>query len=220
MREVKIKSVVPIYGFASVWLLYCLFFPLYKLWHFIIVICCSAAGHVILKKIFPGKTVFLEEPAKPVSTGNSEIDMLLTEGEHALSEMRRIKKTIRDQIVCGKIDEIIDVTDKIFKDVVEDHSDYRQVKRFADYFIPTTIKLLNTYDRIGQMSHGGENITGTKERIENILDKTVTAYKKQLDALFANQALDIETDITVLETMLKKEGLADADFRNGSASSK
>lgn len=212
MREVKIKSVIPIYGFAAVWLIYCMFFQLYKLWHFIILICLAAAAHFVLSKIFPGKTEYIEEPSKPVATGNQEIDALLIEGERAVSEMRRLKNSIKDQAVCSKIDEIIDVTDQIFKDVVEDHADYRQVKRFADYFLPTTIKLLNTYDRMGQISFEGDNITGTKERIKNILDTTVIAFRKQLDSLFANQALDIETDITVFEGMLKREGLAEKDF--------
>ncbi len=58
----------------------------------------------------------------------------------------------------------------------------------------------------------GENISGTMERIDKILDTTILAYQKQLDALFKNQALDIETDIVVLEGMLKREGLSGKDF--------
>ena len=58
----------------------------------------------------------------------------------------------------------------------------------------------------------GQNINGTLRRINEVLDTTVTAYEKQLDALFLNQALDIETDIAVLESMLKKEGLTGKDF--------
>ena len=44
------------------------------------------------------------------------------------------------------------------------------------------------------------------------MDTTVSAYEKQLDALFANKALDIETDITVLESMMKNQGLSESDF--------
>ena len=53
----------------------------------------------------------------------------------------------------------------------------------------------------------GENIGGTIRRIEDILDTIVAAYEKQLDALFADEALDIETDIEVLDGMLSREGL-------------
>ena len=86
------------------------------------------------------------------------------------------------------------------------------IKRFSSYFLPTTIKLLNAYDRMSDINVDGENISATKKRITDILDTTVAAYEKQYDALFANQALDIETDIIVLENMLKKEGLSGRDF--------
>ena len=95
---------------------------------------------------------------------------------------------------------------------MEDPGDYKIIKRFSNYFLPTTIKLLNAYDRMGEINIDGENIRATKQRITDILDTTVTAYEKQYDALFANQALDIETDIIVLEKMLKKEGLSGSDF--------
>ena len=103
------------------------------------------------------------------------------------------------------------LTEKIFADIVEDPNDVPQVKRFAGYYLPTTMKLLNAYDRMsGEGS--GQNVSGTLRRIEDILDTTVQAYRKEYDSLFANEALDIETDITVLESMLKREGLAGKDF--------
>ena len=212
LREVRKKSVIPIYGAAGVWIIYCVFFPLYKLPHFIFPVVLSIAAYFILSKIFPGKIEYVEIPPEPVTTGNAEIDALLREGETAIAEMKRLRNSIRNTQLHAKIDEIIEVTDKIFKDVIDDPDDFPQVKRFANYYLPTTIKLLNAYDRMYSQEIKGENITGTMERIEAILATTLTAYKKQLDSLFANQALDIETDITVLEGMLKREGLSGKDF--------
>jgi len=215
LREVKKKSAVPIYGFAAVWLLYCLFCPLYRFWHFLILICVSVAAYEVLKIVFPGTVEYIEEPEpepEPFSTGDERIDELLREGERAVSEMKRLRDSISGAEVKRKTDELISLTDRIFKDVIDDPADYKMVRRFADYFLPTTIKLLNAYDRMGAAGVSGENIGGTMQRIDEILDTTVEAYKKQLDALFANQALDIDTDITVLESMLKKEGLSGSDF--------
>lgn len=212
LREIRKKPVVPLYGFAAVWLIYCLFFPLYRLWHFILLLCIAFAAHMILSLIFPVKTEYVKEPEEPVSTGNEEIDKLLAEGTVAVNEMVRLRNSIKEEGVRKKIDEIIEVTEKIFKDVIDDPADYKQVKHFADFYLPTTIKLLNTYDRMGSLGSMGTNITGTMSRIESILDMTLEGYKKQFDALFANQALDIETDITVLKNLLKKEGLAEKDF--------
>ena len=215
MREVRKKSVVPVYGVGAVWVIYCLFFPLYRLWHFIILAALSVVVWLVLSKLFPGKTELIKEPEpepEPVTTGNPEHDALLREGETAVSEMKRLRQSINEPELQSKIDRLTELTEKIFNDLIDDPSDYKMIKRFSSYFLPTTISLLNSYDRMGSVGVEGENISQTKARIKDILDTTITAYEKQLDALFANQALDIETDITVLENMLKKEGLSGSDF--------
>ena len=210
--EVKKPSVIPIYSVAVLWIIYSLVFPMYKLWHFLIPIVLSFVLFFVMKKIFPGKTEYVEVPKEPETTGNPEIDALLREGEMAESEFKRLKESIHVASIKMKIDEIMDITGKIFADVKEDPADYPQVKRFANYYLPTTLKLLNTYDRLCMQEVSGQNITETMMRIENALDTTIQAYKKQLDALFENQAIDIETDITVMESMLKKNGLSGSDF--------
>jgi len=212
MREIKKKSPAPVYGLACIWALYCLFFPLYKLWHFAVLLVLGVGAYAVLSILFPGKTEYVKAPEKPVSTGNEEIDNLLAEGKKAVGEMDRLKGSIKNAEVCKKIGELTEVTEKIFKALQDDPADLRQVKRFAGYYLPTTIKLLNSYDRMGNIGEAGENIAGTLQRISAILDTTLEGYKKQLDALFANQALDIETDIIVLENMMKREGLTGKDF--------
>jgi 5-bromo-4-chloroindolyl phosphate hydrolysis protein len=104
------------------------------------------------------------------------------------------------------------VSDKIIRDAVGDPSDVPQIRKFLNYYLPTTIKLLNAYDRMGAQGIEGENISGSMSRIEDMLDTTVKAYKKQLDSLFANQALDIETDIEVMNGMLAREGLGGKSY--------
>jgi len=219
MKKIRKRSPVPLYGTAAVWVLWCLFLPLYKPSHFLLLIAAAAASYLVLSKFFPGETVEVKEPEKPVTTGNEEVDALLAEGAKAVSEMKRLQGSIGDEAVRGKIGELIDVTGKIFSDVKDDPKDAPQVKRFASYYLPTTLKLLNAYDRMSAQNIGGDNISGTLERIESILDTTIAAYKKQLDALFADQALDVDTDITVLETMLKREGLTGSDFKQNTKGS-
>ena len=212
LREIRKKSVLPIYGIGALWVICALFFPMYKLSHFFILIVLSVVVYLILSKIFPGTVTYEEIPKEPVTTGNAEVDALLKEGDMALAEMRRLRKSIQRPELKEKIDKLIDLTDRIFKDAVDDPADIPQIRRFANYFLPTTIKLLNAYDRMDGQGISGTNISGTLEKINDILDTTIEAYKKQLDSLFENQALDIETDIQVLETMLKREGLTGNDF--------
>lgn len=77
-----------------------------------------------------------------------------------------------------------------------------------NYYLPTTIKLLNSYDRMSNQGIEGDNLSKSMTNIKDMLDTAITAYKKQLDSLFADQAMDIETDIEVMNRMLAREGLA------------
>ena len=83
-----------------------------------------------------------------------------------------------------------------------------QIRRFLDYYLPTTLKILNAYDRMDAVGVAGDNISSTKERVERMMGTIVKAFDKQLDALFGAEAMDISTDITVMENLLAQEGLA------------
>lgn len=212
MKKIKKPSAIPLYGAAAVWILYALLLPLYKPSHFLYLIALGVLAYWGLSKLFPGTVIEVEEPKEPVTTGNEEIDSLLREGERAIAEMDRIAGNTKDMEVRSKILTLRDLTDRIFKDIIDDPADVPQVKRFSSYFLPTTIKLLNAYDRMSDSPAQGSNTGSIVSGVENVLDTTIEAYQKQLDALFANEALDIETDIKVLETMLKREGLGGKDF--------
>ena len=109
-----------------------------------------------------------------------------------------------------KVKELMEVSDKIVQDAIDDPSDVPQIKKFLDYYLPTTIKLLNAYDRMGAQGIEGGNIGKTMSSINEMLDTAIEAYKKLLDSLFADQAMDIETDIDVMNTLLKREGFSAA----------
>ena len=137
-----------------------------------------------------------------------DIDPIVEEGNRALSEMGRLYLSIKDNDVRRKINEIMRITDKITQDAIEDPSDIPQIKKFMNYYLPTTIKLLNAYDRMSAQGIEGDNLDKSMKSINEMLDAAIEAYKKRLDSLFENQALDIETDIKVLNTMLAREGLS------------
>ena len=148
------------------------------------------------------------QPVKKEPVYPPEVQAVVNEGQRAHRELERLYATIPDLAVKAKIRELIDISDKIMEDAKADPSDVPQIKKFQEYYLPTTIKLLNAYDRMGAQGIQGENISGTMQSIEEMLDTSIAAYKKLLDSLFANQALDVETDIKVMNTLLQREGLA------------
>ena len=154
-----------------------------------------------------------ETQKAPKKSYGPEVDPIVEEGNKALSEMGRLYMSIKDPEVRVKINEIMRVTDKIVQDAIADPTDIPQIRKFMNYYLPTTIKLLNAYDRMSSQGIEGENLDRSMKNITEMLDDAIAAYKKMLDSLFANQALDIETDIEVMNTMLAREGLTGAkDF--------
>ena len=141
-----------------------------------------------------------------------EVQEIIKDGRIAMKEMGRLYSSIQNTEVRGKINELMSVSDKIVRDAIDDPSDVPQIRKFLDYYLPTTIKLLNTYDRMSAQEVSGENISGSMERIEDMLDTAIEAYKKQLDALFANQAADIQMDIEIMNGMLAREGLGGKSY--------
>jgi len=141
-----------------------------------------------------------------------EVQAIIAEGRVAMKEMGRLYNSISEPEIKSKINELMSISDKIVRDAIDDPSDVPQIRKFLDYYLPTTIKLLNAYDRMSAQDIQGENISGSMDRIEDMLDTTIEAYKKQLDALFANQAADIQMDIEILNGMLAREGLGGKSY--------
>lgn len=210
MKKIIRKSPIPIYATAAVWLLYALFFPLYKLSHFIIAAIAAGIVGVVAKGLCKDIVEEVPEPApEPEKTGNEELDKMLEEGRKAIEEMKRLDDSIDDKKISADIVRLEETSRKIFEKVKEEPSKLPQIRKFMNYYLPTTLKLLNAYDRMDAQGVEGENISSTKKGVEGIMDKIVTAFDKQLDSLFGEQALDISTDITVLENMMAREGLSE-----------
>ena len=216
----KKRHTSPIYTFAVVWLVAACFLPMYRLWALLLTLglssfCAYLMGkHAAKKEQKQAEAPAAEaQPAQqktaaPQKSYGPEIDPILQEGNRALSEMGRIYMSVQDVEVRKKINELMRITDKITQDAIHDPSDIPQIKKFMNYYLPTTIKLLNAYDRMSAQGIEGENLDKSMKSINEMLDQAIVAYKKRLDSLFENQALDIETDIEVMNQMLAREGLS------------
>ena len=132
-----------------------------------------------------------------------------------LRRIRRANDAIADEKISAQIDHLEEVTGKILDQVIAQPRKQPQIRRFLDYYLPTTLKILNAYDRMSAAGIAGDNIDATKDKVEKMMDTIVKAFDKQLDALFGEEALDISTDITVMENLLAQEGLTDAGFGAG-----
>lgn len=127
--------------------------------------------------------------------------------EAVLTEIRTVNDAIADPTMSAKIDRVGEITGKIFTYLRENPDKEGQLRSFLSYYLPTTLKILRAYAQMEAQGVEGENIRSAKHRIEGMMDKVVDGFEKQLDLLFRDNAMDIASDVEVLERMLEKDGL-------------
>ena len=207
MKKIVHKSAIPLYVAAVTWLLYALLFPLYRLPHFLLAAVAAAVVGVVAR-LFCRDTVE-EVPEEPETTGNEELDKMIADGKKAITEMKRLDDNIADPAISAQIVRLQQLAGKIFAQVEQNPEKLPQIRKFMNYYLPTTLKILNAYDRMGEQGVSGENITSTMQKVEGMMSTIITAFEKQLDSLFGSEAMDISTDMVVLENMMAREGLTE-----------
>lgn len=222
----KKRSALPIYAISIVWLLYA-----GKLNTFRGILSCavvSAIVYAILRIVLPGKKT--DEPPKaaapeqpqpkqaekkpepqpepePEEKLPPELQSVIYQGKRAIADIRRLNDEIPDERISAQIDLIERLTAQIFDCVRKNPKKLSQIRQFLNYYLPTTIKLMEQYVTLQNQSLKTENITEGMQKIEDLLDKVIIAFQRQLDALFEADVVDITADIRVMEQMMASEGL-------------
>lgn len=143
-----------------------------------------------------------------------EIRKSINDGRKFVIEIKDANILIPREEISYKLERLEEITSKIF-DYVEIHPEkFTEIKKFTEYFLPTTLKLVNAYKKLDCQSVEGENISNAKKEIEQTMDTIILAFENLFDDLFEDMAMDISTDISVLETMFAQEGLTNNNIRS------
>lgn len=153
-----------------------------------------------------------QERKEETDPKEAELENVKKEGTNYLQQIRTANDALPGEVISEKLDRLENVTARIFECVRQHPEKLPDIRRFIRYYMPTTLKLVKTYEEFESQPVQGENITQAKKEIERALDTVNMAFENLLDSLFANDALDVSTDISTLETMLKQEGLTGSDF--------
>ncbi|MGN0802287.1 MAG: 5-bromo-4-chloroindolyl phosphate hydrolysis family protein [Candidatus Faecivicinus sp.] len=207
MKKVRIKSAVPIYLAAAIWLLVGLIRPgfLLQVGTLILTAALSAAAYLIGSKVFPGKEIEVRE--RP-DTGNAELNRQIEEGRSQLDRLQTYNDALPDPVISAQLDRMTRAGNAILTELEKNPSHMNEVRRFMNYFLPTAEKLMSSYVTFAQSPVKGENVIAAMKSVENSLNMVADAFEKQCDSLYRDQSFDIEADVKVLETLLKSEGLA------------
>ena len=199
--------------------LYALLFPLYRVADFVICgLLALLAGKVIgamgegLDLTTHNKQDQKAQP-KPVEelplSGNGEADAVIAKGQEMLHTIRAENDAITDEVLSGQMDELERLCVQIFTTVAEKPQKAPQIRKFMNYYLPTTLKMLASYRTMNDRGVSVTDMTEARATTIRGMGMVLTACQKQLDNLYKDTMLDVSTDIDVLEQMLKRDGYAD-----------
>lgn len=206
MKKITIKSAIPVYGIAALWLLAGLLFPkaLLRLWFLILMAALSVGAYFVLSKVFPGREVEVRDPA---NSGDKDVDAMIEAGRAQLDSIKAAADELKDTEIEKNLSRMKKAGENIFATLEKDVKKAGEVRKFMNYYLPTAEKLVSTYRSMQQTDGKGANIEHAMQSVRNSLGMIADAFEKQNDNLYRDKVLDIDTDIDVLETMMSGDGL-------------
>ena len=152
------------------------------------------------------------EAKKEAQEISPEIQEMVQEGGRYITSLREANDAIPGEVISAKLDKLELIISKIFESVIRHPEQAGEMKKFMKYYLPTTLKLVNTYREFDGLPVKGENVTTAMTEIERTMDTIIVAFEKLLDDLFQDTAFDVSADISVLEAMFAREGYKESDF--------
>ena len=143
---------------------------------------------------------------------DKEVSRLEAQGRKYREQIRKINDEIPDVEITNKLYRMESIIEKIFEYVQKHPEKADSLSRFEDYYMPMTIKLLESYKELDGQPIEGDNIKKMKSEIEQTLGTINEAYEKLYDSMFEDEAIDISSDISVLRTLLAQEGLTESEL--------
>ena len=211
MKKVHIKSAIPIYIAAAVWLLLGLIAPkfLMKLSGLLITAAISVAGYVVGTKLFPGR-----DEEVPISSGDAAVDREIAVARERLENLRKANEAIPDPQISANLDRMVASGQQIFKELHRDPRKIALVRRFMNYYLPTSEKLMEQYQVLMNANTKGENIQSAMSTIEKSLGVAANAFEKCADNLYKDDEMDIDAEIKVMQTMLTGDNLIKTEMNS------
>lgn len=154
----------------------------------------------------------VREQEKQEKEKDNKLSKVMEIGEEYARQLKEANMAMAEKEISLKLTRLEMVIRKIFQCVELNPEKLPEIEKFTEYYLPTTLKLVNTYRDFEKEPIQGDNIRKAKMEISQTLNTIIQAFENLLDSMYEDVAMDISTDISVLETMLKQEGLTDSEF--------
>lgn len=156
-----------------------------------------------------------EESQRPTGNISEELQRVVEEGNAYIKTIQDANDAIYDPVISDKLFRMEVIVRKIFEYVEEHPDQIGQLRRFMNYYMPTTEKLVKAYQKLDEESIHGKNRSAAKQEIAETLDTINEAYEKLYDSMYIDIAMDVSSDISVLKTIFAQEGLMKEQLDGG-----
>lgn len=197
-------SVLPYYAAALAFVVLCAVLPVYRLWALLAALGAAVLAFAGAKKICPPRVV---ETEVPFHTGVDDVDAMLTEMQQQLDTLHALNEALPDPQLSAAMARMEKAGRSIVETVEATPAKAKQVRRFANYYLPDAVNVLQQYAKLVKQGVRGENAASIRAEVEHNAASIATAFENQLDALYAAESMDLSADLTVLQNMLKGQGL-------------
>ncbi|MBR4082011.1 MAG: 5-bromo-4-chloroindolyl phosphate hydrolysis family protein [Clostridia bacterium] len=203
-------------AFGLTALIYAAIFPLYRLGDFLV---CGALSLLVSKIASVMGTPLdltthnkLGQPTKAAvpqqlpRSGNEQADAVIDKGQEMLLQIRRENDAIPDAMLSAQMEELERLCIQIFRTVAEKPAKAPVIRKFMNYYLPTTLKMLANYRTMQDRGVSSADMSAARDDLVRGMGMVLTACQKQLDNLYEDNMLDVSTDVEVLEQMLHRDG--------------
>ena len=202
--EVHKKSVLPWYLASAVWLVAALVLPIYNLWALLAAAAVTLAAFGAARKFCPD---VVSRKEVPFMTGREDVDAMLALIDQKRIQLQQLNHRIQDPELSAAMDRMEAASQGILQEVEQHPEKAAQVRRFANYYLQDAVKVLTLYAELDEKGIRGEHSQQVRQQVARNAQAIATAFENQLDGLFAQDVLDISTDLEVLNGILKGQGL-------------
>lgn len=203
-EEKRTRPVLPIYLAALVWPVGALLLPAYRLSNLLIIAGLSLAAYGLGTKFCPTRVI---RKQVPYATGSEDVDTMLSGISANLDKLHALNDAIPDPELSAAMTRMEKAGRSIAAAVEQTPDKARSIDRFARYYLPEVIKLMTTYANMEKNGVKGGNADQILTELRRNAVTTAKAFENQLDALYSAEAMDISTDIEVLDGILKSQNL-------------
>lgn len=202
--EKRTRPVLPLYLAALTWPVASLILPPYRLVNLVIIAVLSVVVYVVASRFCPTRVQQVEQP---YATGSENTDAMLNGITANLDALHKLNDAIPDAELSRQLDRMEKAGRGIVQAVEQKPDKARTVDRFARYYLPEVVKIMSAYAQMEKGGITGENAAQILSEVRRNAGTMATAFENQLDALYSAEAMDISTDIEVLENIMRSQNL-------------